>query len=313
MKYANPIYDVAFKYLMDDLDIARQLISTILGRPILVEGFAATELVIANKDMPSGFNAQRLDFTAVVQEADGSLRQVLIELQKSRNAVDIDRFRRYLGEAYRHATVYHDQAKSLDIITIYLLGFKLNSIPYAAVRTASILIDLHSQQPIQATTYDEEFIRQLTHEMNIIQIPRLDTHTQGQLDEVLAVFNQAYQHTDDGDLVLSMPNTAITPVNQPLVERLNLAMIDESVRRQMIEQQSFDAVMARQKTLERQKGLEEGLQLGMEKGMEKGIEQGALQKTIALARKMAQRGDSIADIMELTELSEAELKANGVY
>jgi predicted transposase/invertase (TIGR01784 family) len=288
MKYANPIYDVAFKYLMDDLDIARQLISTILGRPILVEGFAATELVIANKDMPSGFNAQRLDFTAVVQEADGTLRQVLIELQKSRRTMDIDRFRRYLGEAYRHATVYHDQAKSLDIITIYLLGFKLNSIPYAAVRTASILIDLHSQQPIQATTYDEEFIRQLTHEMNIIQIPRLDTQTQGQLDEVLAVFNQAYQNTADDDLVLSIPNAAITPNNQPLVERLNLAIIDEDIRRQMIEQKSFDAVMMKNK------------------------EEDQLRTILKIAQKMAHKGMSIEMIMEMTELSAADLRQYGV-
>ena len=32
MIIANPIYDVVFKYLLEDADIARDLLSTILGR-----------------------------------------------------------------------------------------------------------------------------------------------------------------------------------------------------------------------------------------------------------------------------------------
>jgi hypothetical protein len=28
---ANPIYDVVFKYLLEDIDIAKELLSTILG------------------------------------------------------------------------------------------------------------------------------------------------------------------------------------------------------------------------------------------------------------------------------------------
>ena len=35
MKIANPIYDVVFKYLMEDSKIAKLLISTIIGEKIL--------------------------------------------------------------------------------------------------------------------------------------------------------------------------------------------------------------------------------------------------------------------------------------
>ena len=35
MIIANPIYDVVFKYLLEDIDIARELLSTILGEEII--------------------------------------------------------------------------------------------------------------------------------------------------------------------------------------------------------------------------------------------------------------------------------------
>jgi hypothetical protein len=35
MIIANPIYDVVFKYLLEDIEIARELLSTILGEEIV--------------------------------------------------------------------------------------------------------------------------------------------------------------------------------------------------------------------------------------------------------------------------------------
>jgi hypothetical protein len=35
MIIANPIYDVVFKYLLEDLEIARELLSMILGEEIV--------------------------------------------------------------------------------------------------------------------------------------------------------------------------------------------------------------------------------------------------------------------------------------
>ncbi len=34
MIIANPIYDVMFKYLLEDMEIARELLSTILGEEV---------------------------------------------------------------------------------------------------------------------------------------------------------------------------------------------------------------------------------------------------------------------------------------
>ena len=34
MIIANPIYDVVFKYLLEDVEIARELLSTILGEEV---------------------------------------------------------------------------------------------------------------------------------------------------------------------------------------------------------------------------------------------------------------------------------------
>ncbi len=36
MRIANPIYDAVFKYLMDDNSLAKLLLSTIWGSPVMV-------------------------------------------------------------------------------------------------------------------------------------------------------------------------------------------------------------------------------------------------------------------------------------
>ncbi len=45
MQIANPIYDTVFKYLMEDLEIAKLIISTIIGEEIEVIEFLPQESV----------------------------------------------------------------------------------------------------------------------------------------------------------------------------------------------------------------------------------------------------------------------------
>ena len=94
MEIANPIYDVVFKYLMDDIESANTIISTILGLEIIELIPLPQEQVIHSDNKK--LTTIRVDFMAIIRLKGGKLKKVLIEMQKAKNPTDIMRFRRYL-------------------------------------------------------------------------------------------------------------------------------------------------------------------------------------------------------------------------
>ena len=81
MIVANPIYDTVFKRLMENTRIAKGLLSRILGEEIVL-----LELRPQEHTLKSGgsITLYRLDFSAVIETADGKRENVLIEVQKAR-------------------------------------------------------------------------------------------------------------------------------------------------------------------------------------------------------------------------------------
>ena len=72
MQIANPIYDVVFKYLMEDAKIARLLISSIIGEEIEELDFCSQEFTSdINKNRIEGnsgtLTVYRLDFNAKIK------------------------------------------------------------------------------------------------------------------------------------------------------------------------------------------------------------------------------------------------------
>lgn len=127
MRIANPIYDVVFKYLMEDTPSAKLILSTILGEEI-------TELVLCPQEQTFTLGAgqltvYRLDFAATVKNTAGESRQVLIEIQKAKLPGDIMRFRRYLGNQYRNKSNItpgpDGKPRALPLLTVYFLGYAL--------------------------------------------------------------------------------------------------------------------------------------------------------------------------------------------
>ena len=91
MIIANPIYDVVFKYLLEDIDIARELLSVILNEEIITLEVNPQER--SNELTDEKIKILRFDFKAVVKNKDGELKNVLMELQKAKPSFDIIRFR----------------------------------------------------------------------------------------------------------------------------------------------------------------------------------------------------------------------------
>jgi len=94
MQIANPIYDVVFKFLMEDTDSAILLLSAIIDEPIETLDFLPQEKIF--QLAARSLTVYRLGFCAKIKTKHGH-KQVLIEIQKAKLPSDIMRFRRYLA------------------------------------------------------------------------------------------------------------------------------------------------------------------------------------------------------------------------
>ena len=245
MKLLNPIYDASFKYLMQDTRAARFFLSILLDKDIEVESFQPQEITLRNEERNTGFSTPRMDFIATIIEEDGRKRKVLIELQQCFYKNDITRFRSYLGRNYMTQDTSNNQKQDLEIIAIYILGFKLN-IPVAVVKTSTQLIDASTKQPLEAKTDDEEFIRQLHHESIFIDTTKLSNKLQNRIDRLLAIFNPQYR--DKHKPTITLPDEIAQNLKQLntkkeqeniIIKKLEDALCDEEILYAIDQQEKF--------------------------------------------------------------------------
>ncbi len=178
MLLANPIYDAVFKYLLDDNEVAKLIISAILNLQIDELELQPQEVPLtvfpdANTTGKSIIQVMRVDFKAKIRTSEGEQVAVLIELQKAKAISDIGRFRRYLGSQYlSESTLIKEGPKTvgaMPIISIYLLGYKLDAhrdIPILNINRK--YIDNFSQETL---TGKDPFVECLTHDSVVVQIP----------------------------------------------------------------------------------------------------------------------------------------------
>ncbi len=258
MRVANPIYDVVFKYLMGDMHIAKLILSKILDQEIETLEFKPTEF---RKKIGLNLTVFRIDFSAVLLQADGSRKLALIEIQKAKLPTDIMRFRKYLGGHYQDPNnVYptDDNAgeKALPIICIYFLGHPLQYTESPVVKVQRSYIDAATQEEL---AHKEEFIESLTHDSYIIQIPRLRKKRRNDLEILLSIFDQS-QQTSDSRHFLNLNEEAYPEKFRIVIRRLLKAAVEEDVCETMdLEDDILDeleslerAVLKKEKIIEEQ-------------------------------------------------------------
>jgi archaellum component FlaC len=244
MIIANPIYDVVFKYLLEDIEIARELFSTILGANITNLTVKPQETLVQSDS--GEIKIFHLDFKAVIDLADGQQKTVLLELQKAKKSYDLLRFRGYLGENYvKQETRINKKGDaetySLEIVTVYILGFPLTGVDMPVLKVGRKYINVITQEEVQVT---HKFITHLTHESYTIQIPHLKLNQQNALEQVLEVFSQEFV-TDDLHK-LDYQSTSKNPLVQKIIRRLAQAASDAEIQRLMKAEDSFDRIMNRE-------------------------------------------------------------------
>jgi len=255
---ANPIYDVVFKYLMEDERIARTILSALLHKEITHVEMRPHEYTDGSTD---GITVQRIDFGATVVE-DGIEKLILIELQKTWLPTELLRFRQYLARQYRdtkNMTVGKRNEYALPMVMVYLLGHRVGDISEPVIYVQHEVHD--SDGHVVTEGLPDPFIDSLTHESIIVQIPLLRGRVNTRLERILSIFDQSNKDVSDAKLLHINEDAYDTGDAdlQHILLRLTGAAADEKFRRKMdLEDEIFSEIKRRNiEILERDQKLAE--------------------------------------------------------
>ena len=248
MKIANPIYDVVFKFLMEDVRIARTILSALLKKDIVKVEVRPHEYTNSKREKISVF---RIDFGATVREADGTEHLVLIELQKTWLPTETLRFRQYLGVQYENPSnivADSDDQHAIPMIAVYLLGHRVGDIEEPVLYVRHQPFDYNGQ--LVTKGIPDPFVESLTHDSIIVQIPLLHGQVNNRLDEVLSVFDQNYLDTEDHRM-LTINDSLYQEDDiemQRILKRLLMAAADSEMRMEMNVENEYYSIIEHQDT-----------------------------------------------------------------
>ena len=237
---ANPVYDVVFKYLMEDNAIAILVVSSIIGENIVSLKPKPQEYTI-EKTKAEGENplsVYRLDFAATIKTDKGTHKLVTIEMQKAGLPTDIMRFRRYLGDRYCDESNRSDDGRALQIYTIYFLGKDLGICDTPVLSVFPEIQDVATKTIVEDKS---DFIESLNHKCWIVQINCLKKRRRNELEMLLSVFDQS-NITDDNH-ILNVREEDFPEKYRPIIRRLKAAASSKTIKRQMREEDGFARYM----------------------------------------------------------------------
>ncbi|PKQ70688.1 hypothetical protein [Raineya orbicola] len=258
MQILNPLYDVVFKYLMEDNKVAKLLLSALIGQEITELVFLPQEFLAdfdfetAKKrqeenpsiQFSSGLTVYRIDFTAKIRTETGEEKLIIIEVQKSKLTSDMLRFRAYLGSQYAKKEYFQwvtsrntgrQYKAGIPIYAIFFLGYGLEEyegIPVVEVDTC--VKDKRNGEILEEKGY---FIPSLFHKGIIVNIPYLKERYQSDLEKVLSIFDQ--HHRDEDFHILNVKEEDFPEKYRPIIRRLQAAAQEKTLRNKMIAEDDY--------------------------------------------------------------------------
>jgi hypothetical protein len=246
VRIANPLYDYAFKYLMEDNQIARKFISTIIGEDVIELTFSPQEYVDDRENLSEKkWTVYRLDFVARIRTNEG-MKVVMIEVQKVSLFTDIVRFRRYLGGQYRlqklERKIIKDNKEVIeyDPIPIYCIfvlgeGIGIKNMPVVQIDTKIINNANNEELLDELPDESKEFIKNLHHRSWIVQVPELKNRRSNDTEVLLSIFDQTYRAEDDR-IFLDVQEENFPEEYRPIIRRLEQAASNTGIRNTMQEE-----------------------------------------------------------------------------
>ena len=312
---ANPIYDAAFKYLMDEPRVARTLIAAVLKikkSDILELTPDRNEISIYKQD---DIRACRLDFTVRIK-TKSEVKSIYVELQKAWSKNEMQRFRSYLAAQYNRASNVGEDNYPLPILSIYILGENVDNLDEAVTY---ITRHYYNQDGVEINKdCPSWFVECLSHDMVVIQVPKIKARPDSTLDNLLTFFDQRKKVPNYNQLInynivdYDIPDVDLFDDMNYFARRLESAFVSEEVRIQMcLEDKAYETyygkINAEEKLVEQEKLLQEqASQLHEQKSQLQEKDLQLQQQTARIAKsikKMYSRGESIEDIAEDFEVS----------
>lgn len=237
MHIANPIYDVVFKYMLEDNKVAKLFLSAIIGEEIIELEFSAQERTVEarwpekekeKQKEKAPLTVCRVDFSARIK-TDTGFKTVIIELQKAKFLADLMRFRRYLGLHYQSENNTSDeQQRARQIYCIYFLAYGMDLPPRPVLKVNYTVQDVYTGDEFPASG---EFVSGLHHRSWIVQINQLKKKRRTDLEKLLAIFDQSnltgLRH------ILDVDDEHFPEAYREIMRRLRKAMEDPQKRREM--------------------------------------------------------------------------------
>ena len=304
---ANPIYDVVFKYLMEDERVVKILLSALLKKTVVEVEMRKHEYSNVQRDKISMF---RIDFGAKVREEDGSIRLVLIELQKTWLETETLRFRQYLGAQYANPDnmLKDDEhiSQGIPMVAVYLLGHRVGDIEEPVLYVKHESYDYEGN--VVTKGLPDPFVESLTHNSILVQIPRLHGHVNNRLEEILSIFDQTRKNRDNRQVIdINEADYADDAEMMLIIHRLLAAAADAQVRQDMNAEEIYLQPIEDRDTAIMQ--LDKQLAEKEEQLAEKDGQLVQSRSVIFdLARHLKASGQSVAQIAALTKLTEEEIR-----
>ena len=188
----NPIYDVVFRYLMEDPDSAMIVVSTLINENIIklqLEPITHSEkkeksLMTALQDPKTKDDLRlfHLDFTATILLPDGTEELIMIELMKTNKPVNVFQFKRVICCNFKkkfevEITDFDSQSirtvnRSIRLVTIFILNQRIeNEINDLLIKTKRVKEGFFKNKALQLPN---EFIDNLSYDMLVVQLPNLE-------------------------------------------------------------------------------------------------------------------------------------------
>jgi hypothetical protein len=189
---ANPIYDTVFKRLMENEEVAKFIVSALLGCPVISIEVKSQEITYIDEEESKiqivALRLFRLDFVATIKTGANEYTKALIEVQKALKVANLRRFRKYIAEHYRREDVIDSKKVTLPIIGIYILGFELPEISTSCVRVNKSYYDAIHELPLDTKSH---FIERIMHNCVVVQAGKIEKDRYiTPLDKLLSVFEQ---------------------------------------------------------------------------------------------------------------------------
>ena len=238
MQIANPIYDVVFKYMMEDNAVAKIVVSSIIGEEVIElepkpqERTREKDKAKEKGEIPN-LTVYRLDFSAKIKLPNGQHKVIIIEMQKAELPTDIMRFRCYLGEQYidsENRITDNEEIDAMQIYAIYFLGKELGIYDTPVLSVSPEVKDVSTGEIIGERS---KFIDGLNHKSWIVQISCLKKRRRNELEQLLSVFDQSNRTSNSH--ILNVMEENFPEKFRPIIRRLKGAASDSTLKKQMKE------------------------------------------------------------------------------